>query len=139
MSHVHTSGVLPFSFVLLPAHLFTTFLGRYNEVGGQLTEHEDLSKRDPEAGPEEADTDAAVSTHTLIIYLSGRNGKEEAGDCGGQTVLLRGFTPPEGIPDPLSECEPIAGRILLFPHACPHLARPVLAPPKVILRGECLP
>lgn len=108
-------------------------LRRYRGVGDSLAEHEDLAKRDPEA-PHGAQ--ACMSTHTLIVYLSGGGG---AGEDGGETVLLQRFTPPGGTPQALSECRPVRGRILLFPHACPHLARPVLAPPKVILRGECLP
>eukprot|EP00873_Tetraselmis_striata_P038680 jgi/Tetstr1/458944/TSEL_004415.t1 len=105
---------------------------RYRGAGDSLAEHEDLAKRDPEAEPGAAH--GCMSTHTLIVYLSGGAGADE----GGETVLLRRFTPPGGVPQPLSECRPVRGRMLLFPHACPHLARAVLAPPKVILRGECL-
>ena len=31
---------------------------------------------------------------------------------------------------------PMRGRLLLMPHACPHLAAPVIEAPKVLVRGE---
>merc|ERR1712113_275956 len=31
---------------------------------------------------------------------------------------------------------PCRGRLLFFPHMCPHLARPTLHVPKLLLRGE---
>ena len=37
----------------------------------------------------------------------------------------------------MSECAPVRGRLLIFPHECPHAGRPVVDVPKLLLRGEC--
>ena len=34
-------------------------------------------------------------------------------------------------------CAPRRGRVLVFPHDCPHAGRPVVDVPKLLLRGEC--
>jgi hypothetical protein len=36
----------------------------------------------------------------------------------------------------VGSCAPRRGRLLLFPHACPHVGRPVQDAPKLLLRGE---
>lgn len=98
----------------------------YTEAGSRLPPHVDLPKH-------RAD-DGAASTHTFILYL--RGGK------GGETRLLRsaGHPWPEeaGGEAPLACVKPRRGRLLLFPHACPHDGAPVDDPPKLLLRGEML-
>jgi len=93
----------------------------YSEAGGGLPAHNDLARTD-EGGNR--------STHTFILYLT---------DCGvgGETQLLEHMCGTKGYPV-VASVAPVRGRLLLFPHACPHLARPVLAEglPKLLLRGE---
>ena len=85
---------------------------------------------------------SASSTHTFLLYLS---------DChvGGETVLLRevgGVADTALVRGTADELErlgvidsvaPRRGRLLLFPHACPHAGAAVTAP-KILIRGECL-
>jgi len=96
-------------------------LGRYAEVGGGLPPHADLTRTGP---------DGRTSLCTFILYLS---------DCevGGETVLLEALPQPSAV---RAAVTPRRGRLLLFPHLCPHLARPVVAEglPKLLLRGEML-
>ena len=95
----------------------------YDVPGGWVPPHVDLNRTDGES--------LEKSTHTFILYLSepGENG-------GGETDLLK-FIPNQG-----EGCEvmfsvvPKFRRLLLFPHACPHIGRPVLCPPKLLVRGE---
>lgn len=90
----------------------------YAEVGGALPPHVDLAR---------TDISGRRSTHTFILYLA---------DCeaGGETVLLeRMDDTKEAV---LAEVRPCRGRLLLFPHLCPHLARPTVEVPKLLLRGE---
>ena len=65
------------------------------------------------------------STHTFLLYLR---------DCadGGETELLHTLASGEVI----ATCAPRRGRLLLFPHACPHAGRAVRAAAKLLLRGE---
>ena len=67
---------------------------------------------------------------TFILYLT---------DCsaGGETVLLDQLVQPSAV---LATVTPRRGRLLVFPHACPHKALPVVAHglPKILLRGEML-
>ena len=76
-----------------------------------------------------------TSTHTFILYLT---------DCesGGETVLLRqvpgrrfALTEQENI---LAAVRPCAGRLFVFPHACPHSGAEVTCVPKLLLRGEMI-
>jgi len=89
----------------------------YAEAGGGLPPHLDLSRTDAKG---------RTSTHTFILYLT---------PCtlGGETVLLERLNGGER-----AKITPARGRLLLFPHQCPHLARPVVAEglPKLLLRGE---
>lgn len=91
----------------------------YTEAGGGLAPHTDLSRR--------RRRDGRVSRCTFILYLT---------DCaaGGETVLLKELVGGHA----LAEVMPRRGRLLLFPHDCPHLARDVVAEglPKLLLRGE---
>merc|ERR1712039_770381 len=90
------------------------------EVGGGLPAHIDLAR---------TDRDGQRSTHTFILYIP---------DCtdGGETVLLENMEEGFGEEAVLAEVSPRRGRLLLFPHQCPHLARPVVEVPKILLRGE---
>ena len=90
----------------------------YADEGGFLAAHTDLSRAEPDTG--------LKSTHTFILYLSEFS-------KGGETVLLESFD--VGAPA-LATIDPVRGRLLVFPHACPHRADAILAPPKLLLRGE---
>ncbi|KAL1510507.1 hypothetical protein AB1Y20_006811 [Prymnesium parvum] len=93
----------------------------YNEAGGGLPPHYDLSR---------TDLRQRTTTHTFILYLTDNR-------VGGETVLLQKLKQPSGV---RAEVTPRRGRLLLFPHGCPHLARQVVAEglPKLLLRGEML-
>jgi hypothetical protein len=98
----------------------------YTEAECRLPPHVDL--------PKHRASDGALSTHTFILYLR---------DCaGGETRLLRSASHPwpeeEGGDAPLACVAPRRGRLLLFPHACPHDGAAVLDPPKLLLRGEMM-
>ena len=84
---------------------------------GGLAPHVDLARR--------ADGDGAKSTHTFCLYLTDTD--------GGETVLLKAHNDPEA----LAEVEPRRGRLFVFEHVCPHMARPA-ATPKRLLRGDLL-
>ncbi|CAE7316881.1 ANK1, partial [Symbiodinium pilosum] len=104
----------------------------YPEPGGSLPAHVDLSRTDQNLR----------STYTFLLYLS---------DCktGGETTFLEclegdeNLAPSGGVaPGERAEVaavSPMRGRLLLMPHACPHLAAPVVEVPKVLVRGEVLP
>ena len=130
----------------------------YENPGGDLPAHNDLSKSLPsrlistfgelEGFDEEfsrhgrAPVDTILpSTHTFILYLT---------DCeqGGETVLLHSMKscvllspnatsqllgPPDNV---ILAVKPVKGRILLFPHNCPHSGAIVECVPKLLLRGE---
>ena len=102
----------------------------YAEKGSRLPPHVDL--------PKHRASDGAASTHTFILYLRG----SEGGEDGGETRLLRSASHPwpeeEGGEPPLASVAPRRGRLLLFPHVCPHDGAEVRAPPKLLLRGEML-
>eukprot|EP00980_Cylindrotheca_fusiformis_P013879 scaffold3598_cov115-Cylindrotheca_fusiformis.AAC.15 len=94
----------------------------YNESGATLAPHVDLCRVDHSTG--------LRSTHTFIVYLTS-NGNS------GETALL-GDVSGEGRDETLAQVIPSRGRILLFPHACPHEGKEVVDVPKIILRGEVL-
>lgn len=89
----------------------------YAHSGSILAPHVDLCRIDSPTGKR--------STHTFILYLC---------DCqiGGETALLQGLTDQTS----LAVVEPRRGRLLLFPHSCPHEGREVVDVPKILLRGE---
>ena len=93
----------------------------YAEAGGGLPPHIDLSRMR---------RDGKFSKCTLLLYLT---------DCeaGGKTVLLERVGPPQPCTT-LAAVTPRRGRLLLFPHLCPHRADEVVAEglPKLLLRGE---
>jgi len=90
----------------------------YADEGGFLPAHTDLARAEAGSG--------LKSTHTFLLYLS------EPGE-GGETVLLESL---DAEARPLAIVKPVRGRLLVYPHACPHRAAAVLAPPKLLLRGE---
>lgn len=94
----------------------------YNESGATLAPHVDLCRVDHSSG--------IRSTHTFIIYLT-NNGRS------GETSLL-GDVSGEGRAEILALVTPARGRLLLFPHACPHEGNEVVNVPKIILRGEVM-
>lgn len=93
----------------------------YAKPGSVLGPHVDLPRTDI-AGNH--------STHTFILYLF---------DCneGGETLLL-GAESGDGRDVTLARVSPRKGRLLLFPHACPHEGNEVVDVPKVLVRGEVL-
>jgi len=85
-------------------------------------------------GPSQKKNLAGVSsTHTFMLHLA---------DCeaGGETVFLERLPPVRGPMNILAKAQPRRGRLLLFPHLCPHAGLPVLnlPPRKLFLRGELL-
>lgn len=96
---------------------FMRFL-TYSEAGGGLPPHQDLSRT----------VNGITSTCTFILYIT------ECG-TGGETVLLDKLQLPCNV---LASIQPRRGRLLIFPHKCPHMAKAVdgLHLPKVLLRGE---
>ncbi|CAK9044719.1 Ankyrin repeat domain-containing protein 50 [Durusdinium trenchii] len=92
------------------------------QQSGFLAPHTDLARRDWRTGDR--------TTHTFILYLSDRTVHEAHVGFGGETVLLQSL---KG--DELVKVSPIRGRLLVFPHECPHKAMPV-EQTKLLLRGE---
>ena len=99
----------------------------YQEVGGELPPHIDLAR---------TDMTGRRSTHTFLLYLA---------DCstGGETVLLHDLNAYKLRADENGRAEnviaavkPKRGRLLIFPHVCPHAGVAVVEVPKVLLRGE---
>ena len=94
----------------------------YAEAGGGLPPHVDLSRT--------RRSDDKTSKCTFLLYLT---------DCdvGGKTVLLERLQQPCEV---LAAVTPRRGRLLLFPHICPHRADEVLQEglPKLLLRGEMI-
>lgn len=90
----------------------------YSIVGTTLNPHVDICRVDADSG--------IRSTHTFILYLH---------DCndGGETCLLEQLS---GASKVLACVSPRRGRLLLFPHNCPHEGRQVQSVPKLLLRGE---
>lgn len=109
----------------------------YNVPGGNMQPHVDLAKRDPASS-------VRLSTHTFMVHLA---------TCqrGGETVLLSKLMGamaaidatsssgegqlPDGV---LAAVRPVRGRLLIFPHMCPHAGLAVSSVPKLFLRGELL-
>lgn len=90
----------------------------YRKEGASLDPHTD--------GTKICDDTKLKSTHTMLLYLS---------DCekGGETLLLDQCSWDAII---LFPTKPARGRILLFPHACPHAGNVVEDVPKICLRAE---
>jgi hypothetical protein len=94
----------------------------YAEAGTVLAPHVDLCRVDPVTGNR--------STHSFLLYLT---------DCevGGETFLLGDISGDERN-NVLASVSPKRGRLLLFPHACPHEGNEVHDVPKILLRGEVM-
>jgi 2OG-Fe(II) oxygenase superfamily/Ankyrin repeats (many copies) len=92
----------------------------YSESGATLAPHIDLSRTDPRT--------EARSTHSFLLYLT---------SCaqGGETSLIGDVTG-EGRNVVLARVAPKRGRLLIFPHRCPHEGLVVVDTPKVLVRGE---
>ena len=92
----------------------------YGTEGTELAPHVDLCRVDSSTG--------IRSTHSFLLYLT---------DCeeGGETSLL-GAVSGDGRNQVLAAVSPKRGRLLLFPHACPHEGNRVVNVPKTLLRGE---
>jgi hypothetical protein len=111
----------------------------YEHDGSALAPHVDLARTDVHSATSfevSAASRPVTSTHTLILYLT---------DCdvGGETILLDslprcGTTSTEGFSaEHPASVAPRRGRLLLFPHNCPHEGSAVFAThPKILLRGE---
>ena len=112
-----TDETLPFQQVLCGTHM--RFLN-YSTSGAVLAPHIDLSRTDP--------TTTQRSTHSFLLYLS---------TCrlGGETALLGAVTG-DGRNQHLATVTPKRGRILIFPHRCPHEGLVVVDTPKMLIRGE---
>lgn len=137
---------------VLPRCRFLTYL----ELGGDMQPHVDLSKQLDEYEPR----CHAKSTHTFMVHLADC-------DQGGATVFLAHLnalqsrqadeqkqqpqTDDSGMEMPkethvqgmdgqrtLGAALPRRGRLVVFPHECPHAGMPVLDVPKKFLRGELL-
>jgi Ankyrin repeats (3 copies)/2OG-Fe(II) oxygenase superfamily len=91
----------------------------YDRAGSSLAPHVDLCRVDTDSGQR--------STHTFILYLYSCS-------VGGETVLLESLTSTV----PLATVTPTRGRLLLFPHNCPHKGAEVVDVPKLLLRGEVI-
>jgi hypothetical protein len=94
----------------------------YSQSGTKLAPHVDLCRVDHGTG--------LRSTHTFIIYLT-------SNDSSGETSLL-GDVSGEGRAEVLARVTPVRGRLLIYPHACPHEGNEVVDVPKIILRGEVM-
>jgi hypothetical protein len=112
-----TAKTLPFQQILCGP--FMRFLN-YSTSGAVLAPHIDLSRTDP--------TSTQRSTHSFLLYLS---------TCrhGGETALLGAVTG-DGRNQRLAAVTPKRGRILVFPHRCPHEGLVVVDTPKMLIRGE---
>lgn len=125
----------------------------YQHAGSALAPHVDLHRKDirryasrgEREGPPfvHPESPSDTSTHTMILYLT---------DCqvgGGETALRKSLKNHQatstdvteaclGENNPYLACvTPRYGRLLLFPHNCPHEGMAILAgDPKILLRGE---
>lgn len=109
---------------------FMRFL-HYNQPMSSMKPHIDLSKKvpDPRGDREKA---RRRSKYTFLLYLS--SGPD---DGGGETLLLEREAPTlEACGQVLASIRPIKGRLIVYPHKCPHAGAEVLNPPKILLRGE---
>eukprot|EP01134_Creolimax_fragrantissima_P000357 CFRG0357T1 len=103
----------------------------YTQQGGRMEPHVDLSKEEP--------SDKISSTHTMILYL---HDVEQGGETvlldkvGGKGMSIVTSTDGSASDKVLASVLPKRGRLLIFPHLCPHEGLPVIDLPKLFLRGE---
>jgi hypothetical protein len=133
LNHTAATGMRLVELKVLPRMRFLS----YESKGGNMQPHVDLAKRDPANG-------LRLSTHTFMVHLA-------TCKTGGETVMLskltgavaaldasgacKGAQLPEGV---LAAVSPVRGRLLVFPHLCPHAGLAVSSVPKLFLRGELL-
>ncbi|KAL3944638.1 MAG: hypothetical protein SGBAC_001298 [Bacillariaceae sp.] len=115
------SNALPLSSDEVVVFPYMRFL-MYTEKGTILAPHVDLCRVDHASGRR--------STHTFIAYLTNN-------DDSGETTLL-GDVSGEGRSKIMARVSPRRGRLLAFPHVCPHEGNEVDQVPKIILRGEVM-
>jgi hypothetical protein len=117
----------------------------YPNPGGVMAPHVDLSKALDRVDSTWSAADlvgdamkqmkpALQTTHTFLLYL-------RTCESGGETALLREVKNDVGAAGAetahsLAEVKPRRGRLLVFPHDCPHAGRPVVDTNKLVLRGE---
>ena len=94
----------------------------YSQAGTVLAPHVDLCRVDHSTGKR--------STHSFLLYLT-------TCETGGETTLL-GNLSGEGRNQVFAKVKPKRGRLLLFPHNCPHEGEKVLSVPKLLIRGEVI-
>ena len=94
----------------------------YSHKGTELAPHVDLRRIHQFTGER--------STHSFLLYLT-------TCEQGGETALL-GDVAGEGSGVILARAKPKRGRLLLFPHCCPHSGLAVVDTPKLLIRGEVL-
>jgi hypothetical protein len=98
----------------------------YRERLGALPPHVDLSRTAEDC----VDYYPPIkSTHTFILYLS-------SCELGGCTVLLHSAKHGLVSENIIAAIQPLRGRLLVFPHQCPHAGQEVESLPKILLRGE---
>ncbi len=125
----------------------------YIEPGGGLPPHVDLNR---------VDSNGIISTHTFILYLSDCSigGETVLLPSTSQTAITASTSTSKNNIDheftylnqkptksagedeeiidvaPLAVVTPRRGRLLVFPHLCPHEAWETVEVPKLLLRGE---
>lgn len=122
-------------------HTFVLYL---NSCGGEdnVVDRRSVSLLRPLGAPVEEVVDSRLSAATAAAPAAtpapAPQGEDRRGEKGGETALLRELPGPKNkhTAERICEIAPRPGRLLLFPHACPHEGRPVLQPTKLLLRGE---
>ena len=107
----------------------------YRNTGGILAAHVDLNRSFDIIDKQNITMKKKITTnHTFILYLS---------DCdsGGCTSLLHSvkvhqMNEEQLLNNIICSVKPLNGRLLIFPHLCPHLGQEVINVPKLLLRGE---
>jgi len=84
---------------------------------------------------------SASTTHSFLLYLTNcpRGGTTDLLEAleGDAELAPRGGVVP-GQRAVLAATQPMKGRLMIMPHACPHQASPVIDAPKLLIRGEAL-
>jgi 2OG-Fe(II) oxygenase superfamily len=131
----------------------------YSHAGSCSPPHTDLSRRTQ---------DGRCSTHTFLLYLTdcesggetrllrsvnpksravdalsdgrGSGRREDVEDVSGAVspVVISGSDSASAASNVLATIRPRRGRVLIFPHCCPHEGRAADSLPKILLRGEML-
>jgi hypothetical protein len=132
----------------------------YRQVGGNMQAHVDLRKTDPGSFFGSSDSNGP-STHTFMLHLAdcasggetvllntlsptpeGHDDMAPLAACQSSlptttTMATAAAAAAAAASNTvLAAVAPVRGRLLLFPHVCPHAGRPVVDVPKLFLRGE---